>query len=133
VDPARWVAQGNYLLSYIVAVGWISYGLWRGLPLAEECLGYRGGIAIPAWMDWAIAETLLLALFALRGRADASKMKLLFIAAGLWGLALTLGEPIVRHGWPSSWDDSLVTLDRLLGWYACGSVLLCGCLGMGRS
>src|SRR5207302_6562913 len=76
----------NFLLSALVVVAWIGYGLWQRLPfLDEECLGIEGQFGVPAWFDCLAVQFFLLVVF-FRASPESSQRRVVLGGVGAWGL-----------------------------------------------
>jgi hypothetical protein len=123
------VAAGyNFVVSCMAVLGWIGYGVYRHLPMDEECLGIRAEIGIPAWLDCAVAGFILLLVYFRRRDAVAWKLRLLFIGVGAWGFIWSLVLPFLFQS-PVFRDFHHVTLDVAIGCYTFASTLALGLIG----
>jgi hypothetical protein len=109
---------------------WIAYGFLHGLPLAEDCLGIRAELSIPVWLDCSIVAAFLLLVFFVTKKDW--RQRVVIGAAGAWGLIWISRLPILLGVPPSFLGSPDLTLDRIVGAYACVSALLYGIIGPPR-
>jgi hypothetical protein len=120
----------NFVASAVGIFIWIAYSLLHGLPAAEECLGIRGEFGIPVWLDWSIVAGFLLLMFFVTKKDW--RQRLVIGAAGAWGLILISRLPVLIGIPPGLLGSPELTLDRIVGAYACISALLYGIIGPPR-
>ena len=127
------VAAGfNFVVSCMVVLAWIGYGLYRHLPLNVECLGLHSELGTPAFVDCGIVTIALLLVFLRRRHAAAWKVRLFFVIIGTWGFVWSVLLPFVFQdpGYRYFFRDfHHVTFDTVVGWYAFASAVVLGLAG----
>lgn len=126
----RMVSAVNFVASGFGISISIAYSFAHGRPVSDECLGIRAELGVPAWLACAtVAASLLLLFFSTK---KDWRQRLVIGAVGAWGLIWLLRLPVHIGVPPELLGTPDITMDRMIGIYACTSALLYGIIGAPR-
>ena len=131
--PIKSLVQINFILSAIVAIGWIGYAKWSGAQIDQHCMGFRFRSSVlsrPAWVPPLLVETIFLGLFFVRQRLNEFGIRVAIGAYSAGCLVFVLVVPVMTqqlHG------TNFSSPGRAIWWYACISNVAYALIGSPRS
>lgn len=120
---------GNFVVSVLLVLAWLAYAGWSGLPIDQNCMGFRRDwryIKSPAWVAPLLIELIFLSFYAAWHYLNEPKIRFTIVAFSLWCLLFGIALPLLKQ---EVYGITFFTWDQPLWWYACVSNIAVGLVG----